>query len=304
MNELQQVLLIFAIIVIAGLYILQKIKAKRNQSAPDSQPEQPVQNTRTSADKALNELGEAHIPLSQQTQHRLHMDGEEEEVIPDSQLGLSFGKEFEKPKTEAPTQEEETPSETEERKPRHIVLEAEDIHPVGGVEEGGASADEDDYKPSFGIPEGGVNTPETEVETELKDPQIFAIIVMGTDDFLWPKVNQTLQGVGLVPSEQGIFVKKDSMGNEIIRVANLMEPGTFPLDQPTNSELKTAGVVLILELPTTVKAPAVMHDMIMMSRKISQRLNGRLYDGERHLLKESDLQAMRDAAVAYESAAI
>ncbi len=97
MNELQQVLLIFAIIVIAGLYILQKIKAKRNQSAPDSQPEPPVENTRTSADKALNELGEAHIPLSQQTQHRLHMDGEEEEVIPDSQLGLSFGKEFENP---------------------------------------------------------------------------------------------------------------------------------------------------------------------------------------------------------------
>ncbi|KUJ75310.1 cell division-like protein [Thiomicrospira sp. XS5] len=302
MNELQQVLLIFAIIVIAGLYILQKIKAKRNSSAqnPEAPAEQP---NRDSAEKALNELGEAHIPLSQQTQHRLHMD-DEEEVVPDSQLGLSFGQEFEKPKPTPPAADVEETAETEERKPRHVVLEAEDIHPVGGVEEGASPVGDDDYKPSFGIPEGGVNTPETEVETELKDPQVFAIIVMGTDDFLWPKVNQTLQGVGLVPSEQGIFVKKDSMGNEIIRVANLMEPGTFPLDQPTNSELKTAGVVLILELPTTVKAPAVMHDMIMMSRKISQRLNGRLYDAERHLLKESDLQAMRDAAVAYESAAI
>jgi cell division protein ZipA len=304
MNELQQVLLIFAIIVIAGLYILQKLKAKRNSSA--QQNGTPTGPNRDSAEKALNELGEAHIPLSQKTQHRLHMDeeGEDEEVVPDSQLGLSFGQEFEKPKPASPVENGDETAETEERKPRHIVLEAEDIHPVGGVEEGGVPTDDDDYKPSFGIPEGGVNTPETEVETELKDPQVFAIIVMGTDDFLWPKVNQTLQGVGLVPSEQSIFVKKDSMGNEIIRVANLMEPGTFPLDQPTNSELKTAGVVLILELPTTVKAPAVMHDMIMMSRKISQRLNGRLYDAERHLLKESDLQAMRDAAVAYESAAI
>ena len=94
------------------------------------------------------------------------------------------------------------------------------------------------------------------------------------------------------------------MGNEIIRVANLLEPGTFPIEEPTNNDYKTPGVVLILELPTTVKAPAVMHDMIMMARKISQRLNGRLYNAERHLIKESDLQQMRDTAVAYESQAL
>lgn len=302
MNELQQVLLIFAIIVIVGLYILQKVKAHNSDKTAQDVTDAKEKSPRQDAYNALKELGEAHIPLSSRTQDRLQID-EEEEQVPESQLGLSFGQEFdvEKPKaTESAADATETAEEIN-RKPKHVVLEVEDMKPIGAE---GEPASASDYEPSFGIPEEGIQKTEADTNVEQKEPQVFAIIVMGTDDFLWPKVNQTLQGVGLIPSETGIFVKNDSMGNEIIRVANLMEPGTFPLDQPTNSELKTVGVVLILELPTTVKAPAVMHDMIMMSRKISQRLNGRLYDANRHLLKESDLQAMRDAAVAYESSAL
>jgi len=302
MNELQQVLLIFAIIVIVGLYFLQKIKARNSDNTAPEESEIKEKSPREDAYNALNQLGEAHIPLSNRTQSRLQIE-EEEEQVPESQLGLSFGQEFdvETPKADEPKQESSGVTDGDQRKPKHVVLEVEDLHPLDSEDD---SVSASDYEPRFGIPDEGVQKPNAEADVEQKEPQLFAIIVMGTDDFLWPKVNQTLQGVGLVPSETGIFVKNDSMGNEIIRVANLMEPGTFPLDQPTNSELKTVGVVLILELPTTVKAPAVMHDMIMMSRKISQRLNGRLYDANRHLLKESDLQAMRDAAVAYESSAI
>ncbi|MGC9385374.1 MAG: cell division protein ZipA C-terminal FtsZ-binding domain-containing protein [Hydrogenovibrio sp.] len=321
MNELQQVLILFAIIVIAGLYFFQKRKAKSDAPESDSKGLTASRDERTSASEALNELGEPHIPFSKETEHRLHLDEAEADDVPESQLGLAFGQEFEPPpksasqttesassamqSTPAPADSEAT-NETTQRKPRHIVLEVEDMQPVMGLESNGDHpyAADDDYTPSFGIPEDGVSAPNTAAETELKEPQIFAIIVMGTQDFAWPKVNQTLHGVGLVPNSNGIFVKKDSMGNEIIRVANLLEPGSFPLDEPTNNEFTTPGVVLILELPTTVKAPAVMHDMIMMSRKISQRLNARLYDAERHLMKESDFQAMRDAAVAYESRAI
>lgn len=316
MNELQQVLVGFAIVVIIGLYLLHRFKAKISGDDATSTRADEEKTPRIDADQALNNLGEPHIPVSQQTRQRLEI--EEEEQVPESQMGLSFGKEFEveKKPTVDSLVEQTTESEPQikdvtaaesaaPKKSKHIVLEVEDMQPVDGLEDGLTPEEIDaENKPSFGIPENGVVEPDSPTVADNNEPQVFAIIVMGTEEFLWPKVNQTLQGVGLVPSEAGIFVKKDSMGNEIIRVANLMEPGTFPLDQPTNNELKTAGVVLILELPTTVKAPAVMHDMIMMSRKISQRLNGRLYDMQRHLIKESDLQAMRDAAVAYESAAI
>lgn len=307
MNELQQVLLIFAIIVIVGLYLLQKFKAKSNTPSNEKN----TKPDRENANKALSELGEAHIPVSEPTQQRLEpkLPEVEEDPVPDSQLGLSFGQDFDvshKIQVSEPLQaSEDVPTEEAEpkRKPKHIVLEAEDVTPVDAYE-GGKQSDVDNApRTNFGIPEEGPVKVEIPTKAEKTEPEIFAIIVMGTEEFLWPKVNQTLQGVGLVPAETGIFVKKDSMGNEIIRVANLMEPGVFPISEPTNNDHKVAGMILILELPTTVKAPAVMHDMIMMSRKISQRLNARLYDAQRHLLKESDLQAMRDAAVAFESIA-
>ncbi|WP_024851122.1 cell division protein ZipA C-terminal FtsZ-binding domain-containing protein [Hydrogenovibrio kuenenii] len=318
MNELQQVLIIFAIIVIVGLYFLQKkknasSKASSSQTAKTNADESSSPAVKDQAGKALNELGEAHIPVSAQTQHRLHVD---EEDVPENQLGLSFGEGFEPPKKENAGEtslevkvestesisEQETDEAQNEKKPKHIVIKDENMVPVDGFQPDSVDV------PDFGVPtepsSSAAEIAQQKTNVEKTEPQVFALIVMGTEDFLWPKVNQTLQGVGLVTNGSQIFVKNDSMGNEIIRVANLLEPGSFPIEEPANNDYKTPGVVLILELPTTVKAPAVMHDMIMMARKISQRLNGRLYNAERHLIKESDLQQMRDTAVAYESQAI
>lgn len=313
MNELQQVLLIFAIIVVAALYLLQR---RKNKQTVEKNPSNEQEAEKQKANHTLNDLGEAHIPVSSETEHRLGLDDQEQEKedsnvavekpakaeehhpnIPDSQLGFSFA-------------EEETTdlSEDSPKKSKHIVIEDTDMMPVSSYESTGKVPTEPEDIPSFGIPQdqppASANLNQTDKQADKTEPELFVIIVMGTEEYPWPKVNQTLQGVGLKPSDQSIFVKHDSMGNEIIKAANLLEPGTFPIDEPTNSEFKTPGVVLILELPTTVKAPAVMHDMIMMARKISQRLNGRMYNAERQLIKESDLQQMRDAAVAYESKAL
>jgi len=330
MNELQQVLLIFAIIVVVTLYWLQQRKNKQAEKNAQSVSTSPASAApKEQADHALNELGEAHIPISSKTEHRLGLDEDVVETVetvtstepvvekavdpnpsevPDNQLGLGF----DEPEISVPaaTEEGSTKSTNQsEKKSRHIVIEDSDMTPVAGYEETGEIPVEAETVPGFGIPKNqppaSSNTnPSANVRVETTEPQVFVIIVMGTEEYPWPKVNQTLQGVGLKPSKQSIFVKHDSMGNEIIKVANLLEPGVFPVEEPTNSEFKTPGVVMILELPTTVKAPAVMHDMIMMARKISQRLNGRMYNAERHLIKESDLQQMRDAAVAYESEAL
>lgn len=289
MNELQQVLLIFAIFVIVGLYLLNKTKSKKKPTS--SSEKQPEAKQSTSESNTLDNLSEPHLPLSENTRQRLHIEDE----VPDAQLGLSFGQEFEvhkKAESHAESEKtEKTPSDEDRRKPDEIDIESlEDVS-------------EPEAEPSL--------TAATEKETvkvektEAKKPpeeKIFALIIMGSKDFQWPKVNQTLQGVGLTPNENGIFVKNDTMGGELIRVANLLEPGTFPLEEPINSEHKIAGLVLILALPASVSATHVMHEMILMARKISQRLNGRLYDTERHLMNESDLQSMRIAASQYDNA--
>ena len=168
---------------------------------------------------------------------------------------------------------------------------------IGEIDEDAIPADY--VKPSFGIP-AEESTTKKKMASTNKKPEVYAIMVMSTgQEFSMSLVNQALLGVGLTYSDQGIFVKNDNMGNAFIKVANMLEPGTFPLEDLEG--YVTPGVALILELPTTVRAPAAMHDLIMMARKISQKLNARLYDMNRHLIKESDLQSMRDAALDYES---
>ncbi len=359
MNELQQVLLIFAVVVIAGLYFLSRSRqgeSKKNAAVKEtSQPtpgnreassvehhidaktplDTPVASEHKKASDALNELGEAHIPVSETTEKRISkeiddsadsdklpnkVEGEgqsriksetissnDEPLVPPNQGTLFFGDEFDiaetKPQEESVLADEpeintEAATETAEQKNqgKHHVLVVDDPGMTGELDDEHYPSDH--IKPSFGIPE---ETQKAEaVSVSYKEPEVFVIMVMSSgQEFAMTEVNQALYGVGLTLSEQSIFVKKDNMGNAFIKVANLLEPGTFPAENLES--YSTPGVAMILELPTTVRAPAAMHELIMMARKISQRLKGRLYNMERHLIKESDLQSMRDAALDYES---
>ena len=346
MNELQQVLLIFAVVVIAGLYFLSRSRQNAIKKSSEQKTHQSEQSVHTvshfisdseKAAEALNNLGNPHIPLSESTQKRitegkgfsnselkqeifvnnqpLSSVDSQDDSINVNQGVLSFGEEFDIPAQTTTT----TPVESVELKTdfdptsvttattekpteqtsagKHHVLVVDDPGMIGEIDENSVPADF--VKPSFGIPAEELATKKKMASTN-KEPEVYVIMVMSTgQEFPMPLVNQALLGVGLTYSDQGIFVKNDNMGNAFIKVANMLEPGTFPLENLEG--YVTPGVALILELPTTVRAPAAMHDLIIMARKISQKLNARLYDMNRHLIKESDLQSMRDAALDYES---
>ncbi|WP_051144850.1 cell division protein ZipA C-terminal FtsZ-binding domain-containing protein [Thiomicrorhabdus sp. Kp2] len=356
MNELQQVLLIFAVVVIAGLYFLSRSRQNTMKKNTPKETENHSVSSEKNASKtspsvnalkvdaaseALNNLGTPHIPLSESTEKRI-TEGHgfnnsataaqppiadiHNEEINQNQGVLSFGEEFDLPHPIHESKNEDLQSNTQEhateavvhsvsvtnsgtanlaessensieQKPKHHVLIVDDPGMTGEVDESTAPADF--VKPSFGIPEEELTTKKFKASTN-KEPEVYVLLVMSTaQEFKMTDVNQALLGVGLSYSEQGIFVKNDNMGNAFIKVANMLEPGTFP--QENLQAYVTPGVAMILELPTTVRAPAAMHDLIIMARKVSQRLNGRLYNMERHLIKESDLQSMRDAALDYES---
>ena len=344
MNELQQVLLIFAVVVIAGLYFLSRSRQNAIKKSSEQKTQQSEQGIHTvshsisnseKAAEALNNLGNPHIPLSESTQKRI-TEGKgfsnselkqeifvnnqpvssvdtQDESINVNQGVLSFGEEFDipaqTPTTEAvesveltqtdfdPTTVTTEKSAEQTSAVKHHVLVVDDPGMIGEIDENAVPADF--VKPSFGIPAEELTTKKKMASTN-KEPEVYVIMVMSTgQEFPMSLVNQALLGVGLTHSDQGIFVKNDNMGNAFIKVANMLEPGTFPLENLEG--YVTPGVALILELPTTVRAPAAMHDLIIMARKISQKLNARLYDMERHLIKESDLQSMRDAALDYES---
>ncbi len=330
MNELQQVLLVFAVVVIAGLYFLSRSRS----TGPKEKATSTAQPATQQASKALNELGTAHIPVSQMTHDRLTRAEALEEVeqqikFNHNQATLSFGEDFDLPEQTPPTtmtNKPELSAEPAKSVEQEIGIEAavstedsidSDISLLGKNEKGGKhhrlvvedpGMNSTDYhyaapeyeKPTFGVPTKELGKSPGVASGEKQEYAVYAILVMSTvQEFSMPQLNHALLGVGLIFSDQGLYVKQDNMGNEIIKVANLLEPGIFPKEEHEN--YTTPGVAMILELPSTVRAPAAMHDLIMMARKVSQRLEGRLYNMERHIMKESDLQAMRDTAVAYES---
>jgi cell division protein ZipA len=315
MNELQQVLLVFAVVVIAVLYFLSKRRQTKHHSPENTGTARHTSASKTEASNALNELGNSHPALSSQTETRLQLQGENEDNVPENQASLPFEEEFAPSQhTAAVTSDDQTMEEGEKhlgdidldrphhptrKQPRHHVLHVDELYTLDELGQPGESQP----RVNFGIPKEQEGVSPGISKGEKTEPQIFALLVLSTggsgQEFPMDAVNQALLGVGLSFTSNQIYATRDSKGKEIIRAANILEPGTFPAENLHSCT--TPGIALILQLPTSVRAPAAMHDLIMMARKVSQRLNGRLYNMERHLIKESDLQAMREAAVEYES---
>lgn len=260
MNELQQVLLVFAIIVVVGLYFFSRQRNPDQDKSADtlSSTDDVV------ADDFAQPVGAAKKPIRRAVADETHADYKTEskpvaveDEVPAAQAKLPFGDDFELEMQNYP------------------VLEIEDMVPENDP---------------IALEKSSIKTP---------DPQVFAILVLTSGkEFSLVSVAQTLKASGLSYSDKGTFVKKTN-GKIVLQVANVMEPGIFPLE-PTDSET-TPGVALILELPTAIQASEAMDDLIMTARRVSQRLKGRMYDMQRHLIRESDLQAMREAALDYHS---
>lgn len=295
MNELQQVLLVFAVIVVVGLYLFSRQRsqsAKKNQSGAEAKPRSRAQAPVASQPP----LKEEHEPqaLAQQSEES-GMD-----AAPLDHSKQPFWDNF------------------EDRIATNPVFEIDDIRPVDPQYAQQQQAAQTQQMPS---PEAQPNYQATQpeqapishaqpaaqtmtqerasVEEPVAEPQVFAILVLtASKEFSLPEVAATLIASGLTYSNKGTYIKSES-GHTIIQAANVMEPGTFPAEpQATDT---TPGVALILQLPAAIPAPRAMDELVMTARRVSQRLNGRMYDMHRHLIRESDIQAMREAALDYQS---
>lgn len=132
-------------------------------------------------------------------------------------------------------------------------------------------------------------------QSSLSQTQLFALLVLSPSRELSRKqVHAAMEASRLSFYQDGTYVHRDTAGNIVFRVANVVEPGFFPsLD---DDAFATPGVALVLELPASVTPYRAMDEFITVARKVSQNVGGKLYDAQRHLIKESDLKAMREYA--------
>ena len=141
-----------------------------------------------------------------------------------------------------------------------------------------------------------------ERKKDAPDNRIFAIMVLGMHYYPFATLHEALIGCQLeYDPEHHIYVRRNAYGKVYLRVANALNPGTFPSPAESNEAFKTPGVALILTLPTVIPAPRAMDEMIRIARRLAQRLDARLYDERRSRLSESDLRQMRTAALDFVS---
>lgn len=138
----------------------------------------------------------------------------------------------------------------------------------------------------------GVHQP---TPTEAPQQQLFALLVLSASaKFTRKQLHVAMEVSRLNFHHDGTYVKQDANGNIIFRIANVVEPGYFPPVDETDFE--SPGVALVLELPNAMTPYRAMDEFITVARKVSQNLSAKLYDAQRHLIKESDLKAMREYA--------
>jgi len=94
--------------------------------------------------------------------------------------------------------------------------------------------------------------------------------------------------------DMGIFhcyKRLDGVENQLFHVANLLEPGTFPVG--SMSDFQSTGIILFFQVSDLIDPHEAFDSMLNTARELSQRFSARLVDEtmeELSLDKIADIQ--------------
>jgi cell division protein ZipA len=319
MNEMQWILLAFALVVVVAIYFVSQKRASRHpkprektpragldlkkhwskvgfgSAADDTLPSiNPQSDVQPVTQSASSNNPQPQSPLSSKAAASMPTKpiataAAEHDAFEYLQAKLALEAEMERQQDFAAAA---YANQNLAEEPKHKVIEIDDMFP----------ADETYYPKE--VRDGRHHSAEApsqlEVPLDNSEPETFAILVLSiADEFSIKAIDQVLKTNGLTfNADAGIFVKKVN-NKTVLRVANIFEPGVFPAEWEEGAS--TAGIAIILQLPTHIKAPRAMDELILTARRVSQSLRGRMYDMERRMIRETDLQAMRERALDYET---
>ncbi len=83
----------------------------------------------------------------------------------------------------------------------------------------------------------------------------------------------------------------------LFSIANMVEPGTFDLDNLMS--LETPGITMFLHLPRTFDALHALDEMWSTAQNLSRELDAELLDRNRQPLSAQKQQSMRDEVLEY-----
>jgi len=144
-------------------------------------------------------------------------------------------------------------------------------------------------------PEPPPPEPAYDDEEELPQLVIQIGVVAKGDHFTGPDVLVALRELGLEPGAMSIFHAQlpGHPGRPLFSVANLVEPGYFPLD--AMEEFTTPGLLFFAQLPGLRDGIEIYEQMLDAAQRLARRLGGTLQDENRSTLSKQSIQHTKDA---------
>jgi cell division protein ZipA len=103
-----------------------------------------------------------------------------------------------------------------------------------------------------------------------------------------------MQGLELEYGERNIFSKRtdDAEGGPILfNVANMLQPGTFDLNNMEN--FATVGVTLFLALPSPISNFEAFEEMLQTAQDLVRSIDGELRDDQRNMMTGQTIEHYR-----------
>ena len=138
---------------------------------------------------------------------------------------------------------------------------------------------------------------ETEQHKSTPDvEQVISILVIAnkTQGFYGPHLLELLEGCGLVHGDMDIFHRFEDglrLGKKQFSMANMMEPGTFLLNDM--DQLHTPGVVFFLSLPTAQNSMQAFDFMLETALCLASNLSGDVLDDQRSVMRPQTIEHCR-----------
>jgi len=126
--------------------------------------------------------------------------------------------------------------------------------------------------------------------------QVISILVTANDNqgLYGPQLRKLVEACGLVHGEMGIFHRFEDglrLGKTQFSMANMMEPGTFDLNQMDH--FHTPGVVFFLGLPTAQNSMKAFDFMLETAQCLATNLGGEVRDDQRSVMRPQTIEHCR-----------
>lgn len=122
------------------------------------------------------------------------------------------------------------------------------------------------------------------------DIQVGINVVSDSAPFSGTKLRALAEAAGMQLEADGQYVRRDELGREVYRLANLENE---PLTQESIRTLTTRGLVFVLDVPKVAWGDRTFLQMVEIARRFAENFKGRLVDDNGSPLQDAGIEVIR-----------